>query len=140
MNIYRRFIKSNSVNPYNLSNSIENNQAGLNESSIKSNITHLENNFNFLELKDAIEMNIQKIVEQYEGEHHFVFFDNIATFQNYTTNREIKKFITEFINDLQKLNLYGFFMIPKGSLKLTLLDTIQSIPSLISNKLSFWNK
>lgn len=117
-----------------------NSQDKTNEFITKDNITYLGNNFNFQELRDAIEINLQKVAELYEGEHHFIFFDNIASFQNYTTDREIKKFIKGFANDLQKLNLYGFFMVPKGVINITLRQAMQNFPDTISNKLGFANK
>jgi len=106
----------------------------------KNNITYLQNNFNFIGLRDAIEMNLQKVVELYEGENHFIFFDNISAFQDFVTVREIKKFITSFAKDLRKLNLFGFFMVPKGTINVSLRDSLQNLPNTISNKLSFWDR
>ena len=85
-------------------------------------------------------MNLQRVAELYEGEQHFIFFDNVAAFQSYISDHKIRKFITGFTDELQKLNLYGFFMVPKGTINVSLRDTLQSIPSLISNKLNLWNK
>jgi tetratricopeptide (TPR) repeat protein len=90
-------------------------------------IEYLKDNFNFQHLHDAVEVNIQKIAELYEGEHHFIFIDNISMFKNYTSEREVKKYISQFARELKKLNMYGFFMIPKGSIKRTVIDIIKDM-------------
>jgi hypothetical protein len=114
-------------------------QDKFNDFIFKNNITYLYNNFNFNMLRDSIEINLQKVAELYDGEQHFIFFDNIAAFQNFCSDSEIKNFFKSFANDLEKLNLFGFFMIPKGSINITLRHFLQNLPGTISNKLGIWN-
>lgn len=103
-------------------------------------ITYLSDNFNFQELRDSIEIHFQKVVEYYEGEHHFVFIDNVSAFRHYTTEQQTKKFIGKLTTDLQKFNLFGFFMVPKKTINISFFDTLQNLPEAISNKFNFWNK
>jgi hypothetical protein len=100
----------------------------INENSDNSDdVVELQKPLNLEGLEDAVDLALQSVAIRYEGQHHFVLFDNVASLLHYFPEKDILAFLKDLGRRMIGLNIYGIYLVPEGSMAIGWIEKLQKV-------------
>ena len=68
---------------------------------------------------------LQLVAVRYEGQQHFILFDNIATLLRFFEEKHVVRFFKEQGRRMAGLGIFGIYLVPEGAVALNWLDSLK---------------
>jgi hypothetical protein len=81
--------------------------------------------FGFDSIEEAVDEALQMVAVRYEGQRHFVLFDNIASLLPMFSEKEVVRYFKGQGRRMEELGILGIFMVAEGAMALSWVDRLR---------------
>ena len=81
--------------------------------------------FGLESLEEAVDDALQRCAERFEGQLHFVLYDNISALLDVFEEKRIVKYFKDQGQRMIRLHMYGIYIVPEGSMAIDWMDRLK---------------
>ncbi len=98
---------------------------GYGGSEDEGDVIRIPEPFGFDSIEEAVDEALQMVAVRYEGQRHFVLFDNIASLLPMFSEKEVVRYFKGQGRRMEELGILGIFMVAEGAMALNWVDRLR---------------